>query len=666
MIRRGQLAVLAWVLCSLAWAAPNGAAPLPPRQRPDLQSLNGLFASLKPAGQTAPTLRPVREDWDDAGRRIRSDPGWQTWMRTVRTRLDAWMLDSRDRPEWIAGYPHDLIDPATGLPVRWTPEMVEPPLGDYGSARRKFHEAWVARWRAHNLDRIQEATRFFRLTGERRYADWAAEQLDFYARHYASWPLQQLYGSRSRMLGQGLDEATATTRLIDAVRLLRRDVTTSRRMNWRENLFMPIVDNLRRADVGVNNISLWHAVATALVAMEYEDQALLRLALDGPMGVRAVMDVGVTQDFIWYEGSLGYQTYVLRALAPLLTQAGLRGQGSQLDPERLLAQNMLLAPLMLRFDDGSLPSPGDVTARLKAVDLDFFVEVYRPLPSLLGLAEAARRRNWDTLLDPVDPQPAAAAALPAVRSVDLPGVRMALLKQGEWQVFLRYGQVTTHHSHEDALNHEIYFGSTPVSTDPGTVLYGSPMHENYFRRAVAHNIATIDGSGQSGWAPGELQRLDTEAGVMLAQQPRYRPDAAVRREVRIEGGALVDRLATQLSPGTATSRRLGFLFHTDCTLTLIDAGPGVEVPAPVGRGFSFWEQVSLRRVKDQSVGRLRCGQREFEARWRWSTAGRLYVAQAPTTPIPAKRTVVYFETLSRDAEVEMRLMPIGDRAPLPR
>ena len=62
-------------------------------------------------------------------------------------------------------------------------------------------------------------------------------------------------------MGQGLDEATATTKLIDAVRLLKDFVSVERRNTWRDKLFLPIVDNLRNVDVGVNNISLWHAAA---------------------------------------------------------------------------------------------------------------------------------------------------------------------------------------------------------------------------------------------------------------------------------------------------------------------------------------------------------------------------------------------------------------------
>ena len=606
-------------------------------------------------------IRVAKEDWNGARRLVGADESWRSWSRSVQVGLDEWIATAHDREEWVAGYPHDLIDVGTGMPLRWSVQMPEPDLGAPATRQRKLHEAWAAYVRAYNLDRIQEASRIFRLTGDKRYADWAAQQLDFYARNYAGWPLQQFYGSRSRMLGQGLDEATASTRLIDAVRLLGDTVAPDRRARWRDRLFAPVVENLRNAKVGVNNISLWHAVAMAVIGMEFGDTALVHEALDGPIGVRAVMRTGLTADYIWYEGSLGYQTYVLRALAPLFTQASLHGQAAGLQVEMLQAQKMLWAPLQLRFDDGMLPNPGDTTIRLKAVDRDFLLEVNRVLPSAMGMAEASRRRNWSTLLDPVAGLGVTGAeALPEVRSVNLESIRMSVIKSQGWQVFFRYGQVTPHHSHEDALNYEAYFGDTPISTDAGTVLYGSSLHEDYFRRSISHNVALVDGIGQNGWDPGELERFDATAATARASQPRFRPDAAVRREIRIDGGDLVDRISTQMNPSTAAPKRLGFLFHTDCELVLDDLAAGAQqaVP-PVGRGFGFWEQVTVRNVAAATSGRLRCGAREFLANWRWSTPGRLYVAQAPSTPLPRKRTVVYFESVGREAVVDLRLHPVA-------
>jgi hypothetical protein len=625
----------------------------------DMDTLIARFPELKVMQADNLPVRVAKENWDQARQRVATDNSWKAWLKSTQTSLDVWMSRPRDQADWISGYPHDLIDPVTNLPLKCSPEMPKQPPTT--TATRKLHAAWVARARESNFEKVLEASRMYLLTDDRRYAEWAAKQIDFYADNYARWPLQQLYGSKSRMMGQGLDEATATTKLIDAVRLLKDFVSVERRNTWRDKLFLPIVDNLRNVDVGVNNISLWHAAAMTEIGLQFGDERLYREGLDGPKGIRAIMKAGVTDDFIWYEGSFGYQTYVLRALAPLFVQASLLGRASDLKREMLIAQNMLLAPLPLRFDNGMLPNPGDSTGRLKAIDIGFQLEMYRTMPTRISLIEASRKKNWDTLLDPVDIDLKVAAPMPVVKSINLDSIRMAVLKADGWQVFLRYGQRTIHHSQEDALSTEIYFRDLPISSDPGTVLYGTSLHEDYFRRSVAHNIPMVDGQGQRGWDPGVMVSFDAKTSSLVASQPQLRKDASATREISIRGGQLMDRLSLRLNPEVRGEKRLGFLFHSDCAVELLrgQMDPEAVAPAPMGRGFSFWEKITVRQAPKDVQARLRCGETEFLVDMKMSAASRIYTAKAPSTPLPKKRSVIYVEVVGRDASVEMRLRPSG-------
>jgi hypothetical protein len=644
-----------FILVTLASAAIVHAAD-------DLDTLAGRFPELKVMQEGNLPIRVAKENWDQARQRIATDGAWKAWFKSTQAALDAWMIKPRDQADWIGGYPHDLIDPTTKQPLRWSSAMQEPSRSVPGD--QKLHQAWVAFVRGNNFEKVQDASRLFRLTGNKQYADWAATQLDFYASNYALWPLQQLYGSRSRMMGQGLDEATATVKLIDAVRLLKDYVSTERRNSWRDKLFLPIVDNLRNAKVGMNNISLWHAAAMAEIGLQFGDESLYQEAINGPMGIRAIMKVGGTSDFIWNEGSLGYQTYVLRALAPLFVQSSLLGRSSDLRREMLIAQNMLLTPLRLRFDDGMLPNPGDATGRIRAIDIGFMLEMYRTLPTRISLIEASQKKNWDTLLDPVEIDLAGSANMPVVRSANLDSIRMAVLKADGWQVFFRYGQLTIQHSHQDALNTEIYFRGIPISTDPGTVLYGSSLHNDYFSKAIAHNVPLVDGSGQIGWDPGVMDSFDAKTASLTASQPRFRPDASATRSISLHEGHLLDRVTLSLKPEVLGEKRLGFLMHSDCSIELTKGslGPETSVAPPMGKGFSFWEQTTVREAAKDVQVRLHCGENEFIADIKVSAASRIYTAKAPSTPLPKKRSVVYIELVGREASVDMNLQPIGQVA----
>lgn len=617
--------------------------------------LGCLFGNALGAVVLDVQIRVAKEDWSHAQAAAASDKGWQTWLAGRKQAMDSWIGKTRDRAEWVSGWGHELVDPVTQAPMKWTPEMPLPPDGP--EAQGKFRQAWVSWGRSYNFARVVEAARIYRLTGESRYADWAVSQLDFYAENYASWPLRTWNG-RGRMMGQSLDEATGAITLIEAVRLLHDYVPSSRRAHWRDELFLPIVENLRDFNQGVNNIALWHAVAISVIGMQFNDPALVSVGLDGPKGVRALVKAGVTANSLWYEGSFTYNAYVLRALAPLFVNASLAGRAASLQPEMNLAKNMLLAPMQLRFDDGFLPTPGDANGRAPALDLGLFFEMYRVLDTRVGRVEAMRRKTWETLVDPLlEPLPPL-EVLPPVKSVHLVATRMAMLKSGGWQVYMHYGQLIQHHAQEEALSSEIYFNDVPVVLDPGTVSYGSKLHEQYFRRAVAHNVPLVDGMGQVGWSPGVMNGFSS--GSMDASQPNYRPDAAAQRKISIQGSELREITSISLKPEIKGSRRLGFLFNTECQANLPDEQLTAENSAapPNGSGFSFWEGTTVRMAPPRWQAELLCGKHRFKLDVIVSGPHMIYQALAPTTPLPKRRTVVYMELKGRTASVEMKLTPV--------
>ena len=619
----------------------------------DQVRMAAMFPELKVVQPTGLPVRVARENWEGARTLVARDPVWQKWVESQRTVLDRWMATVADRREWVGGDMHELLDPTTLTPLKWSVDLPMP-VGTSESAR-KSREAWVAWLRNANFYRIQEAARLYRLTGDRKYAEWAASQLDFYANNYASWPLRDIAG-QSRMMGQGLDEATAVVQLSDATRLILEFAGEARVRNWRDKLFFPIARQLAVSRHN-DNIRLWHSGAETIIGLLFGDEALVKDGLDGPKGIRQLLKRGVTADFLWYEGSFGYQTYVLRALAPLFVQASLSGRASELYGEMLAAQNMMFALLPFRFDDGMLPTPGDSGARLKAIDLGLYLEMYRTLPNRISLIEAGRKRTWATLIDPVVLENSAATRLPAVQTRNFESIRMAVLKADGWQVFERYGQLVPHHAQQDALSTEIYFQDIPVSVSHGTVAYGSPLHTDYFHRAISHNTALVDGEGQVGFDPGVVDSFNADPPSLAASQPQFTPDSSAARKISIRDGELIDRLSITLNKTVTGNRRLGFLFHSDCQM-ISQAPPGLPASAPAGTGFGFWEKVTVRSGVKGWQGRIRCNQTEFEANFTLSGNGAIYAGKVPTKPLPAKRDALYFEIIAREAVLEMRIKPV--------
>lgn len=655
--------LLACLVLGLTPGLTSCASDPAPRQplSPDMAALANAYPALKVTQESGLPVRFAREDWPKAKHAVATDPGWGRWLAARRQSLDRWLEKPRDKPEWVAGLIHDLVDPSSKHPMRWSENMAEPPAAQHG--KDKLHGAWVAGTRANNIAQTLEAARLYKLTGERRYADWAAGQLDFYAQHFAQWPLRSL-GGKARMMAQGLDDATSAVTLVQAVRLLRTHVSSARLATWRDRLFLPIAANLGNSPNKVDNIRLWQNTARAMIGMEFGNESLIHDSLDGPWGTRTVLGKGVSRDFLWIEGSLGYQSYVLRALAPLFVEASLQGRGPELEREMLVAQNMLLAPIAMRFDDGTLPNPSDSTRRPRAIDIGLHLELCRVLPTSICLNAAKLHKNWNLLLDPPQAVTQTNPSLPPVASHHYRDDSMAILRKGPWQVFLNYGQHSPNHAQQEALNTEIYFDETPISIDPGTVYYGAPLHRDYFRQGAAANGALVDGEGQQGPDPGRMDAFSADPPQLSASQPRYRKDAEARRTIRFEGDTLVDNQGIKLTGNTPAPRRLGFLFHTACQASLEeDAGTPQTTSPPLGPGMEYWQDVGLRHPTGKSWhARLDCGRQDFTAEFTVSGEHRLYTAKAPSTPLPNTRSVFYVELEDKEAGMEMRLTPLSSKA----
>lgn len=150
------------------------------------------------------------------------------------------------------------------------------------------------------------------------------------------------------------------------------------------------------------------------------------------------------------------------------------------------------------------------------------------------MAEAAKRRNWDTLIDPPGP-PATIKPLPEVHSRHLETSRLAILRKGAWQVFFHYGQLDSSHAQAEALNYEAFYGKTDITHDPGTAGYGSPLHRQYYKTGLSHNVPLVNWFGQAKWNPGELLAFDGKSGRVAARQAEYQPGVSAERELQIEG-----------------------------------------------------------------------------------------------------------------------------------
>lgn len=620
------------------------------------------FAEMKVFGADGKPYRKPTEDWLAASRLVSTNASWKKWLDGRIAFIDNWSSRYSDRHDWIAGASFEYTDTYTGARLEWSPDT--PPLRVINGQENKAHGGWVALFRRAQAERMVEAARIYRLTGEKRFAEWVSAQLDFYADGYGRWPLRKRVGL-ARLGENSLDESNLVVRYAEAARLIEGYPSQVRRQKWANDLFGSIGKNLSVSYHGLNNISIWQRVAMGVIAIETGDAALLDVALNGEKGLISLLTQGINKDFIWVEGSIAYGNYIVHAMLPLLTHAALRGDQRTwelLGDQLLRVENVMIAPLYLRFSDGFAPTPSDGN-RMQVPDKALFLAARRLFPTAFGFEEEKKRgTTWEQLLDPIPLAPPA-SRLPSVVSRNLEASRMAVLRSGPWQVFFHYGQTTGNHAQEEALTYELYFGDTPISYDTGSAAgYGSVLQENYFRRVAAQNAPLARGKGQESWHPGVLVSFQPERAVE-AEQPSYQSAVKARRRIEIRDD-LFEETTTVSDSGPAVSNpSVGIVLNLNCSLAQTQAEHQVP-PAkglPETGGFQYWTNVVSIDAADQSHHDVVCGGKTFRLSFFLPGQFKVHIGDAPNTSA-VKRTAFYVSYPRNQATVRTLIRPSSERA----
>ena len=637
------------------------------------------FSDLKIYGTDGSPLRKPLEDWDGARKRVETDTEWQKWVASRRAVMDEWMETRRDRTDWIAGWTHHFVSPKDGSSLIFTPdepgeETLSSPTDPKVKLTPKIHASWVYQFRSLHADRMREAAELYRLTGEKRYAEWAAGQLDFYSENREQW---KIHGG-ARIFFQSLDEAVVLGKWVNVARILGDFTSPERKEKWIRDLFKPQAELLETTFQVIHNIACWHRSAVGQVALYCQDEKLWKAAVDAKYGLRAQIAQGITSDYLWYEQSLGYNTYVVRAVLPFFEYACLAGRGDELKKEMETAQNLMLAPLSLRFPNGRLPAPADgipgwtVSPTLLAGQPDpaaastdgtsfSLATIARVLPTKIGLRlyEAFPEKNWERLLDPLSAGPP--ASLPDVVSRNMESSRMALLRQGPWQVYFHYGQLSGSHAQPEALNFEAFYNNTPITLDPGTPRYGGVLVDGYFRTAAGHNVPLMNGKGQKPgwqegcWNPGQFESF-TESSV-AARQPDYMEGAEASRLLAIEGKTLVDE-ATIKTTGSP-KETLGFVLNLQGTVRLPEGfAENADFGKSTGPGFAHWQQVRSATFEDTAAFEVDFGGVRLLVEFHLPGKFTLSHGWVPDFPPGTQREAFYLETTGSKATLRTTFTPL--------
>jgi hypothetical protein len=395
---------------------------------------------------------------------------------------------------------------------------------------------------SRNAQAVRDLGLGFRFTGRREFAGRAAEILLAYADRYRSYPRHNTRGEDrvggGKMSAQTLDESVWLIPVTWGYALVRDTLTAAERAHIENDLLLPAADVIREHRMGIHNIQCWKNSAVGVVGFVTGREDLVKEAIDDPeRGFRAQIAKGVTDDGLWWEGSLGYHVYTVQALWPLAEAA--RHHGIDLFSERY--SRLYDAPLALAFPNGDAPGFNDNAGgnALRGANLYELAFARWKKPEFGRLVARSARSGIEALLYGVEEAPT--GAMIPEESVLMKAAGFAMLRAGGTAAAVRYGMHGGGHGHPDKLNLVTFALDRNLGLDPGSINYGVPLHTEWYRSTIAHNTVSVDQQLQSN-ADGTLDEWTVQGGVTtLAATAKVYPGVTLKRTVKLAAGRIDDR-----------------------------------------------------------------------------------------------------------------------------
>ncbi|MBN1422870.1 MAG: heparinase II/III family protein [Planctomycetes bacterium] len=556
-----------------------------------------------------------------------------------------WFAAFRDRREWVSGWFHDYFCDRDGTRLEFRVDAPGehrcPSCGTIYRDERRC-QAWVYRARGQTLEHARTAAILWRVAGESDLLAEAVRRLRFYADAYDGFPVHGRWAGKGKLMGQSLDEAVAMTRIVETLRIAGDGIPAEARRAVVDGLLIPAARFILPQATSIHNIPTWIVSAALGIGLMAGDDGIVRAALDERYGLRRQVAEGILEDGMWYEGSIGYHFYTLRALLFALDALSLHPRPFETERARIRAA--FAAPRRFAFDDGAFPTPGDSWAggRLEQ-QVALYLQAARHFPDLRDLAAALRAKagppeglaGWILDID------LAARTLGPVPATDFPGIRCAMLRSGPWNVFFKYGHRSRSHAHPDALSIELWHGGRHFLRDLGTTGYGAEVNR-WYRSRTAHNTIVVDGKGQEAYRPGGLSMKDA---VAEGHADEIQRGVTLRRRLEISGGIVIDGIRA----ASEEARTFDWIAHGPGDGGPCGASETASLPAPADSRLEGIRKLA-RAEGDLAAWSLGGARLVLAAR---KPVGEAYLFRAPDNPGDRARTGILIRAKGREASFDL-------------
>ena len=582
-----------------------------------------------------------------------------------------------------AGYYHDFFCPKHAVQFVYNPREPYrhfcPVCGAFYSGE-PYDSAW--RWSVNDMlsdAALKLAFRCHVAGGEGEQAradrDLSSRILSTYAeryQHMESPPLDHP-NHPGIVTWSGLDESVWLIRMCWAFALLEETLPEGAAARLARQMFRPGAEHIRKVRwPEIHNATNWNNAALAPLALVLEDEDLLEEALGGDLGLEPQLTQGVSQDGIWWEGSLSYHYYMLDAV--VWTLRILRASGRSFDDHGIL-KRMFLAPILISFPDLKLPAVNDcwyfIGLRQRVghgiPEADGFYETaygwFRDPVFAWVLQqnyESRPRTCFDALLDGAREIPSGEE--PGWKSLHMEDLGFAVLRGGERgngsHLIFKAGPDGGVHGHHDQLRIQVFANGAPWLPDLGTPGYGIGLNDTWYQQTASHATGIVDGRGQP-LAEGKIHRYEAgdlytlcDASVSWEEEPYA--GVEMRRILLWRGHYFVDLLQIRCP----AVRDLDWVcqVHGERISEPIDLSPASPLTGDGG-----YAHVRLDgRVPESANRRLRWRHQEGLLDLHLlEPSGRMFLGSAPSNPASETLSTCIRRRTAADATFLSVFAPFG-------
>jgi oligo-alginate lyase len=378
-----------------------------------------------------------------------------------------------------------------------------------------YDNVLYSRTHSENLNRMEDAAWAWAVTGEKRFADYAAKVLLGYADRYLKYPMvvnsvndpnvnvaaekHGKYKTAGHMNEQTLGEAMWMIPLATVYDLVCQSgaLSAEQRRQVEDRWIRAMAECIDVHRAGKSNWQTWHNAAILWAGAVLGDGNRVRQAiLDPANGFAFQMRASVMAEGMWYENSWGYHYYTLSAMTHIAE--GARRLGIDLYSHPMLRKMYRLA-FDYRMADGSLPRFGDAVQD-SPVRPGVNEPAYAAYRDERLLSTLPTKPTWDSVLLGRDVSKQAAAPAPA--SSLIRGAGHAILctdGPGRLSAAMTFGPYGGFHGHFDKLSFVFFGYGQEFGVDPGrkaSQAYRLPIHRDWYKATTGHNAVLVDGAGQ--------------------------------------------------------------------------------------------------------------------------------------------------------------------------